>query len=121
LGGLLQVVNEIATTDRRAEVISSYLVIGFLGNALPVVGVGVLSQVFNPMVADATLAGVVALLAIIALVAAGNSRHRQQRRRSCGYFMKSCQTAPPRPVIRHGYFDDGSPGTVRPTIEPFRL
>jgi MFS family permease len=67
--GSLQVVNEIAPADRRAEVISSYLVIGFLGNALPVVGVGVLSEVFNPVVADATLAGVVALLAVIALVA----------------------------------------------------
>jgi hypothetical protein len=41
--GSLHVVNQIALEDRRAEVVSSYFVCCFIGNALPVIGVGVIS------------------------------------------------------------------------------
>jgi MFS family permease len=74
--GSLQVVNEIAPADRRAETVSCYLVVGFLGNALPVIGVGLLSQVSSPMIADGVLAIVVALLAVTALVTGWKCRPR---------------------------------------------
>jgi len=65
--GTLQVVNEIAPGDRRAEVIASYQIACFLGNSLPVVGVGVVSMLTTPVVATAALALVIALLALVAL------------------------------------------------------
>lgn len=65
--GTLQVVNEIAPPDRRAEVISTYQIVCFMGNALPVIGVGVLTAAFSPGAATASLAAVVALLACLAL------------------------------------------------------
>jgi hypothetical protein len=42
--GSLQLVNQIASEDRRAEVVSSYFVCAFSGNALPVIGIGVISR-----------------------------------------------------------------------------
>ena len=65
--GSLQVVNEIAPADKRAEVISSYQIVCFCGNALPVIGVGVLSAALSPLIATQGLAAVVALLACVAL------------------------------------------------------
>jgi MFS family permease len=65
--GSLQVVNEIAPDERRAEVVSSYLIAVFLGNALPVIGVGVLSTLVAPFVATITFACVVGTLCLTAL------------------------------------------------------
>src|SRR5262249_38046817 len=65
--GSLQVINEIAPPDKRAEVISSYLVVCFTGNSLPVVGVGILAATFNPAVATIGLALLVSVLALLAL------------------------------------------------------
>jgi MFS family permease len=73
--GSLQVVNEIAPPEKRAEVLSSYLVACYAGNSVPVVGVGVLGAAYGPLAATATLACAVALLAILALAA-------EQRRRA---------------------------------------
>ncbi len=67
--GSLQVVNDLAPADQRAEVVSTYFLCGFLGNALPVIGVGVLSQRLGAPTADAVFAAVVSALAIVALVA----------------------------------------------------
>jgi hypothetical protein len=57
----LQVVNQIAAPDRRAEVISSYFVCVFSGNALPVVGIGVITTI-----AGATLASLIFAVMIMA-------------------------------------------------------
>jgi MFS family permease len=65
--GSLQVVNQLAPAERRAEVISSYLVVGFLGNSLPVIGVGLLSRISTPVIADLSFATLIAVLAIVAL------------------------------------------------------
>ena len=65
--GSLQVINEIAPSERRAEVISSFAVVCFIGNGLPVIGVGVLSSIFSPSVATVSLAGLTASLATVAL------------------------------------------------------
>jgi MFS family permease len=63
----LQVVNELSPADRRSEVVSSYLIVCYAAVSLPVVGVGVLSTVASPMIADAIFAGVVVAFAIAAL------------------------------------------------------
>lgn len=66
--GSLQVVGEIAPDDRRAELVSSYYIACFVGNSVPVIGVGVLAQASGSLVASAVFAGVVALLSLGALV-----------------------------------------------------
>ena len=65
--GSLQVINEIAPKERRAEVISSFKIVCFVGNSVPVIGVGVLSSAYSPAVATLSLAAVTSLLALIAL------------------------------------------------------
>jgi Major Facilitator Superfamily len=64
--GSLQVVNQIAPADRRAEVVSSYLVTCFIGNSLPVIGVGVLTAVSSSVLATTVFAVVTGLIAIAA-------------------------------------------------------
>jgi MFS family permease len=65
--GSLQVINAIAPEDRRAEVVASYLIVSFLGNSVPVIGVGVLSRATDPATAHTAFAAVIALLALVAL------------------------------------------------------
>jgi MFS family permease len=38
--GSLEVVNRIAPSDKRSEVVSSYLIAVYLGNSLPIIGIG---------------------------------------------------------------------------------
>jgi MFS family permease len=66
--GSLQVINQIAPPDRRAEVVSSYLMAGFSGNSLPIIGVGIISSLSGPMLASLVFAGTIAAFALIALV-----------------------------------------------------
>jgi MFS family permease len=66
--GSLQVVNQIAPADRRAEVVSSYFVCGFSGNALPVIGVGIISTYANAIAASLTFAVTIGVFALIAFV-----------------------------------------------------
>jgi MFS family permease len=65
--GSLQVVNQIAPADRRAEIVSVYFVCCFSGNALPVIGVGIASTLAGSIVASVTFAVMIALFAVIAL------------------------------------------------------
>jgi MFS family permease len=65
--GSLQIVNQIAPRDRRAEVVSSYFVCGFLGNAVPVIGVGVISAVASPTVASLAFALTISAFALVAI------------------------------------------------------
>jgi MFS family permease len=64
--GSLQVVNQITPADRRAEVVSSYLVICFFGNSLPVIGVGLLTAASNSVLASTVFAALMAAIAIAA-------------------------------------------------------
>jgi hypothetical protein len=43
--GSLEAATVIAPADRRAEVVSAYFVCGFTGNAVPVIGVGVIATI----------------------------------------------------------------------------
>jgi MFS family permease len=80
--GSLQVVNEIAPQDKRAEVVSAYLLMCYLGNSLPVLGVGLLTTRLEPIDAHAIFAAIVAALALAAILTGAASRKRQQQRRS---------------------------------------
>lgn len=66
--GSLQVVNQIAPDDRRAEVVSAYFICCFLGNALPVIGIGVLSTLISSTVASLVFAMTIAIFAVVALM-----------------------------------------------------
>jgi MFS family permease len=66
--GSLQVVNQIAPEDRRAEVVSSYFVCCFIGNALPVIGVGVISAYAGMPLASTIFAGMIVLFALVVLI-----------------------------------------------------
>jgi MFS family permease len=65
--GSLQVTNQIAPPDRRAEIVSSYLICAFAGNALPVIGVGVISTLAGPVAASLAFAATIVVFALTAL------------------------------------------------------
>ncbi|MER8502935.1 MFS transporter [Mesorhizobium sp. M0208] len=65
--GGLQVVNEIAPAARRAEVVSAFFICCFCGNALPVIGIGVLSTVAGATVASLAFAGMIVVFSLVAL------------------------------------------------------
>jgi MFS family permease len=65
--GSLQVANQIATQDRRAEIVSSYFICVFAGNALPVIGVGVISTLAGPIAASLAFAATITAFALLAL------------------------------------------------------
>jgi len=66
--GSLQVVNEIAPDERRAEVVSSYFIACFVGNSVPVIGVGLLSALTGALPASIVFACTLAVLAVAALI-----------------------------------------------------
>jgi MFS family permease len=65
--GSLEVVNAIAPDDRRAEVVSSYFIACFVGNSVPVIGIGVLSTLTGPVVASVAFACTVGAMSVAAL------------------------------------------------------
>jgi len=65
--GSLQVTNQIAPQDRRAEIVSSYFICVFAGNALPVNGVGVISTFAGAMAASLAFAATIVIFALLAL------------------------------------------------------
>ena len=66
--GSLQVTNQIAPEDRRAEIVSSYLICVFAGNALPVIGIGVISTLAGPIAASLAFAATIIAFALIAFI-----------------------------------------------------
>ncbi|MCA0046680.1 MFS transporter [Mesorhizobium sp. B283B1A] len=73
--GGLQVVNEIAPDDRRAEIVSSFFVCCFVGNALPVIGIGIVSTYASPIAASLAFAAMIIVFAVVAL--AFGLKHRR--------------------------------------------
>jgi MFS family permease len=65
--GSLQVVNQIAPADRRAEVVSAFFICCFCGNALPVIGIGILSTVTSATMASLAFAGMITVFSLVAL------------------------------------------------------
>jgi MFS family permease len=62
----LQIVNEIAPPERRAELVSSYLLVCYTANSLPVIGVGLLSLAVSAASAHLVFAALLALLSLLA-------------------------------------------------------
>ncbi|MGI8557528.1 MAG: MFS transporter [Solirubrobacteraceae bacterium] len=67
--GSLEVVNQIAPDDQRAEFVSTYFIACFIGNSIPVIGIGLLSTFTQPLTASIVFAFTVAALSIAALLA----------------------------------------------------
>lgn len=65
--GSLQIVNQIAPESQRAEVVSSYLICCFSGNALPVIGIGIVSTFAGLTAASLSFAGMITVFALAAL------------------------------------------------------
>src|SRR6478672_10356452 len=65
--GSLQIVNQIAPDNRRAEMVSTYLMFCYAGVSLPVVGIGLLSAVETPGFAEEIFAVVIAVFALLAI------------------------------------------------------
>lgn len=63
--GSLAVVNQIAPAAHKGEVVSTYLIMMYCGNSLPVIGIGLLSSKTSPAFAHEVFAGVIAVLALI--------------------------------------------------------
>jgi MFS family permease len=72
--GSLQVVNEIAPADRRAEVLSAYFICCFTGNSVPVIGVGIITARAGALAASASFAVLIVLFALAALALARKYR-----------------------------------------------
>ena len=66
--GSLQVIYALAPHDRRAEIGSAYYLCGFAGNALPVIGVGVVTALAGAVAGSAAFAILIAVFAIVALI-----------------------------------------------------
>ncbi len=64
----LQVINDIAPDARRAEVIASYYMVGFVGNSIPVIGIGVIAALSDEMLASLVFGCTIAAFAVGALV-----------------------------------------------------
>lgn len=67
--GTLAIVNRIAPEAHRAEVVSTYYVVMFLGNSVPVIGVGLLEAPLGLSGASTAFAGLIGLFALAALAA----------------------------------------------------
>lgn len=66
--GSLQIVNEIAPQNRRAEVVSAYLIACFVGNSVPVVGIGLITAASNSMTASLAFGATIAAFTLAALI-----------------------------------------------------
>lgn len=65
--GGLQVVNQIAPRDRRAEMVSAFFICCFCGNALPVIGIGIVSTLAGTITASLAFAAMIAVFSLVAL------------------------------------------------------
>jgi MFS family permease len=73
--GSLQEVNQIAPAERRAEVVSAYFVCGFTGNAVPVIGVGVIGTFAGSAIASLVFAATIVVFALVAFMFGLKYRH----------------------------------------------
>jgi hypothetical protein len=65
--GGLQVVNQIAPQDHRAELVSAFFICCFCGNALPVIGIGIISTLAGAITASVAFALMIAIFSLVAL------------------------------------------------------
>jgi MFS family permease len=77
--GSLEIINEIAPAERRAEVVSAYYICSFIGNSLPVIGVGVVTVLAGAMAASIAFAATIAVFTIFALARGAGARPGGER------------------------------------------
>jgi MFS family permease len=77
--GALAVANGLASSENRAEVVSSLWVCCFLGNALPVLGVAALTGLAGPATAHAMFAALLALVTCASLLVGAATRRARPR------------------------------------------
>jgi hypothetical protein len=65
--GSLQLVNEIAPDNRRAELVSTYLMFCYAGVSLPVIGIGLVAVEETPDIANEAFAAVMTAFALLAI------------------------------------------------------
>ena len=63
----IQLINEIAPEDRRAEMVSAYLMVCYAAISLPIVGIGLVAAASSLLVADLVFGALVAMVAVVAL------------------------------------------------------
>ncbi|HEX4615547.1 MAG TPA: hypothetical protein VH230_06495 [Stellaceae bacterium] len=73
----MEVVNRIAPSDKRSEVVSSYLIAVYLGNSLPIIGIGLLSEMVSSIAAHLAFAVIISLLAAVAFATGTKYAPRQ--------------------------------------------
>jgi MFS family permease len=64
--GSLQRINAIASDDNKAELVSTYFLFCYSGISLPVIGIGVITELASAKVADLAFAIIIASLAMMA-------------------------------------------------------
>jgi len=67
--GSLAAINQVAPPKQRAALVSAFFVAAYIGVSVPVVGVGLLAQGTNLLVASICLTAVIALLLLLTLAA----------------------------------------------------
>ena len=102
--GSLEVVNSIAPAEQRSEVVSSYLICMYVGNSLPVIGIGVPTSLSSSLLAHEVFAGVIAVVEVRAVVSgrtrwAGRVR-RMRRTAAHGWPHRACAEQGPRSESR---------------------
>jgi MFS family permease len=100
--GSLEVVNRIAPDERRSEVVSSYLIAVYLGNSLPVIGIGVVSEWAGAVAADRVFAGVIAVLAAGALISGSEMIDRLPTDAGASRCTSGRECAKPAPTVDPG-------------------
>ena len=65
--GSLSLVNEIAAPDKRAELVAAYNVVAYFALSLPVIGVGVMANVFGLKTATVLFAAMLTALCVVTL------------------------------------------------------
>jgi predicted MFS family arabinose efflux permease len=73
LMGGLGMLNQVAPADRRGEVLSGFYFAGYLGLAIPVVGIGITSDSWGLPVGIAVFATIIIVLLVIFLLARGDT------------------------------------------------
>lgn len=63
----LRAVNQLAEDQERARVLSVYFIVTYSAAMLPVIGMGIITQLANPIAADFTFACIIGLLAFTAM------------------------------------------------------
>jgi MFS family permease len=75
--GSFEEVGQMAPSEQRSEVLSSYLIAVYAGNSVPVIGIGLLAAITSSITAHISFAVIITVLACIALMVGIKAPRRQ--------------------------------------------